>query len=224
LRVKWSKLAEQCRVAEICYQIITILSEYFAWNNCIKPRGLPVVDFKTLTDEELMLQVQAGNHNAFAVLVKRHLDRFYGIAYRMTSNRATAEDIVQDSFLRLWERPNLWQARKKVKFTTWFYRVIVNRCINFYKSAKPVELLEDVVSIDNGLIQDKKMLLDERQLALEKAISALPPRQKAALNLCFYEGLSHQKAANIIGVRLKALQSLLMRAKENLRTKLSDYL
>lgn len=183
-----------------------------------------MIDFKTLTDEELMLQVQAGNHNAFSILVRRHLNRFYGIAYRMTSDRATTEDLVQDSFLRLWERPDLWHAQLNVKFTTWFYRVIVNRCINFHKSAKPIELLEDIVSIDNKPTQDKKMLMNERQLALEKAISALPPRQKAALNLYFYEGLSHQEAANIMGVRLKALQSLLMRAKDNLRNKLSDYL
>ncbi len=171
-----------------------------------------------------MLQVQAGSHHAFSILIERHLDKFFRIAYRMTNNPASAEDLVQESLIRLWERPDQWQAAREVKFTTWFYRVIINRCLNFRNTNKPEIFSEEIHATDNKPAQDEELMLNERQLALEKAIANLPARQRTSLNLCFYEGVSHQEAADILGVKLKALQSLLMRAKQNLKKYLRDYL
>jgi RNA polymerase sigma-70 factor (ECF subfamily) len=176
-------------------------------------------------DEELLALIQDGSDEAFSVLVQRHTERFYRLAYRYVQNRQTAEDIVQDAFVRLWEDPAKWQAERKNKFTTWFYRIVVNLCLDWKKRKKPLELGDHEISIaDPGDTPDLEMLVNERQKILENEIAALPERQRTALNLCFDEGLSNQEAAEVMGLKLKALQSLVMRAKTTLKQRMKDYL
>lgn len=175
-------------------------------------------------DHELLALVQEGSHPAFAELVRRHTDRYYRLAFRFVQNREAAEDVVQDAFVKLWENPARWRAEKNAKFTTWFYRVVVNLCLDWRKRKRPVELDEDMPLIDDRETADQAMLRREEQAALERAIAALPERQRTALNLCFDEALTNQQAAEIMSLSLKALQSLLMRAKTTLKERMKSYL
>ena len=175
-------------------------------------------------DHELLAGVQEGSHPAFAELVRRHTDRFYRLAFRYLQNREAAEDVVQDAFLKLWEDPSRWRPEKNTKFTTWFYRVVVNLCLDWQKRKRPLELKEDMPIIDERETADRAMLRNEEQRILETEIAALPERQRVALNLCFGEGLSNQDAAEVMGLNLKALQSLIMRAKTTLRERMKQYL
>jgi RNA polymerase sigma-70 factor, ECF subfamily len=175
-------------------------------------------------DHELLALVQDGSHPAFAELVKRHTDRFYRLAFRYLQNKEAAEDMVQDAFLKLWEDPTKWQPDRNTKFTTWFYRVVVNLCLDWQKRKRPVELHEEMPLIDDRETVDQELLRSEEQRVLEKEIAALPERQRTALNLCFDEGLSNQQAAEAMGVNLKALQSLIMRAKTTLKERMKTYL
>lgn len=168
-------------------------------------------------DAQLLSRIQRGNHAAFSLLVHRHAARFYRVAYRMMSDRSEAEDIVQEAFVKLWERPGLWQAERNTRFTTWFYRVVVNLCLDHHKKKRPLPLADDNMVADGGETHEETLIRLERQRSLEAAIAALPKRQRVALNLCFYEGLSNQQAADIMEVSLKGLQSLLMRAKATLK-------
>ena len=184
------------------------------------PLGWPEKD-----DEELLELIRDGSHEAFGVLVQRHTERFYRLAYRYLQNKETAEDIVQDAFVKLWEDPARWQAERKNKFTTWFYRIVVNLCLDWQKRKKPLELGDQEISIaDQRDTPDLAMLNNEKQKLLEKEIAALPERQRTALNLCFDEELSNQEAAEVMGLKLKALQSLVMRAKTTLRERMKNYL
>ena len=175
-------------------------------------------------DHELLALVQDGSHPAFAELVRRHTERYYRLAFRYLQNRAAAEDIVQDAFLKLWEDPHKWQPDKNTKFTTWFYRVVVNLCLDWQKKKQPVELNEDMPLIDDREGADEAMQRKQQQIALEGAIAALPERQRTAINLCYDEGLSNQEAAEVMAINLKALQSLVMRAKTSLKERLKNYL
>ena len=175
-------------------------------------------------DHELLALVQDGSHPAFAELVRRHSERYYRLAFRYLQNRAAAEDIVQDAFLKLWEDPHKWQPDKNTKFTTWFYRVVVNLCLDWQKKKQPVELNEDMPIIDDRESADEAMQRKQQQIALEGAIAALPERQRTALNLCYDEGLSNQDAADVMAINLKALQSLVMRAKTTLKARLKNFL
>jgi RNA polymerase sigma-70 factor (ECF subfamily) len=175
-------------------------------------------------DHELLALIQDGNGQAFATLVERHTERFYRLAYRYLQSKAAAEDVVQDAFLKLWENPAIWQPERNSKFTTWFYRVVVNLCLDLRKRKTPVALDEEIPLIDDREPVDDTMVKIQEQKALEREIAALPERQRMALNLCFDEGLSNQEAAAVMGVKLKALQSLVMRAKTTLKERMRAYL
>lgn len=174
-------------------------------------------------DESLIYQIQEGSHEAFAALVDRHSNRFYRIAYRLVSSKDDAEDIVQEAFLKLWSRPNLWDPDKRAKFTTWFYRVVINLCFDHRKKKRLINLPEDIEFADENPGSDVLFDVHQKQAVLERFIHELPERQQVAVNLCFYEGLSNNEAAQIIGVKLKALQSLVMRAKTTLKHKVKRY-
>lgn len=172
-----------------------------------------------LSDESLMARICAGDHEAFAQLVRRHTRMFFAAAYRMCGHQEEAEDIVQEAFVKLWKNPQSWDPQAGAKFSTWFYRVVTNQALDHMRKKRPQSELPETLGDDRP---DALDLLEEGQLqtSLEGAIQNLPERQKAALNLCFYEGLSNKEAADILGVGVKALESLLMRAKAALREEL----
>lgn len=175
---------------------------------------------QTPTDETLLARIQEGSHPAFRMLVERHAERFYRLAFRYLSQREEAEDTVQEAFLKLWERPEIWRPGGEAKFTTWFYRVVTNMCLDRQRRQKQVPLPEEWEIADERMTQEASAIARQEQGRLEQAIRALPERQQAALNLCFYEGVSNRDAAAILQVNIKALESLLMRAKAALKTTL----
>ena len=176
-----------------------------------------------LNDEDIMLLIKDHNHDAFSVLVNRHSERFYALSYRTLFNQSDAEDIVQDSFLKIWRQPELWKPHKNTQFTTWFYRIIINACLDHNKKKSSQELS---LELERSDIEDPICAINQRSRLseIEEGLLSLPERQRLALNLCFYEGLSNQQAANIMDIRIKALQSLIMRGKAALKSyfKLSE--
>jgi RNA polymerase sigma-70 factor (ECF subfamily) len=181
-----------------------------------------MADIDRESDESLMVRVQGGDHQAFAILVRRNTQKFFACAYRVCGDVYEAEDVVQDAFLKLWNRPETWNENKGAKFTTWFYRVVTNLAIDNKRKKKPLAN-NDVLDYmpDSAPRADEAMIEMQEQKLLEHAIQDLPERQKTALNLCFYEGLSNKEAAEIMGVGVKALESLLMRAKAALKEELT---
>lgn len=167
--------------------------------------------------------VQQGNHQCFTILVERHTKMFYSASYRICQNRDMAEDVVQDSFVKLWHKPTLWHSNKKAKFTTWFYRIVVNQSIDAMRKNKKTRHINEydhVIATTQVQQQDQQSAMEdmEQQQWLENAIQSLPERQKIALNLCIYEDISQKEAAHIMSISVKALESLLSRAKATLKT------
>ena len=165
-------------------------------------------------DHELLALVQDGNGHAFAVLVERHSERFYRLAYRYLQSKEAAEDVVQDAFVKLWENPALWQPARNSKFTTWFYRIVVNLCLDLRKKKKPEALENDALVADEREPVDEVMIRAQEQKILEREIAALPERQRMALSLCFDEELTNQEAAEVMGVESQS-PSVFDHAREN---------
>lgn len=181
--------------------------------------GIP--DIENIDDEGLMTLIQKRDHEAFTQLVKRYTRMFYAAAYRMCSDQDMAEDIVQDALLKLWNNPDLWDSARGAKFSTWFYRVVTNQAIDAMRKIKNTKGSDVLERMSDDRDSQHEVLEDaEEQAIMEEVIQTLPERQKIALNLCFYEGLSNKEAAEILGVGVKGLESLLMRAKAGLRDEL----
>jgi len=169
------------------------------------------------SDEELMEMLKAGNKargEAFATLVRRHTRYFYNVAYRIVLEKETSEDIVQKAFLKIWEKPDLWSG-DKAKFKTWFYRIVCNLAIDDRRRLRPVELDFDVV--------DEREEKDSgEQKELYTALKSIPARQRAAIMLVYFEEKKQIDAAKILGVGVKALESLLSRGKKQLQQSLKQ--
>ena len=163
--------------------------------------------------------IQDYHHEAFSTLVRRHTERFYALAYKTLFNQTEAEDIVQECFLKVWHKPSIWRKNRKTKFTTWFYRVVVNACYDHNKrKSSGSHVSEELDLIESGQGDPEATALNKE---VENALMSLPMRQRTAVILCFIEGLSNQEAADVLGIRLKAFQSLLMRGKEALKIRLN---
>lgn len=181
-------------------------------------------DIKELLDEELMAQLSKGDHESFSILVRRNTSRFYSLAYRMLSDREDAQDIVQSCFLMLWENPEKWDSSKNTKFTTWFYRIVVNKCLDMKRKSKVIASSDEQEVPDSTTDTEAIVDMKRKQYEIELHIKELPVSQQTALNLCFYEGVSNKEAAEIMGIGIKALESLLMRAKRSLRSKMQAHI
>ncbi|HXV28996.1 MAG TPA: RNA polymerase sigma factor [Sinorhizobium sp.] len=171
-------------------------------------------------DAQLLRAVADGDRAAFNRLSRRHLDRAFGVALRMTGNRADAEDVVQEVFLRLWQRPEAWRPGQ-AQFSTWLYRVVVNRCLDLKRRPKGAALdaieepQDPKPSAESGLVDAA------RDKALKDAMAKLPERQRAALTLTYTAGLKNAEAASALEISVKALEALLVRAKRELRDALA---
>jgi len=93
-------------------------------------------DKRQVGQAPIQVQGRTKAYDAFSVLVRRHNDRFYALAYRLLRNAQEAEDVVQDCFMKLWHKPYLWRGDKKTRFTTWFYAIVLNECRMRWRSAK----------------------------------------------------------------------------------------
>jgi len=179
------------------------------------------IETKEFTDEELMGRIRKGDRDAFSMLVTRHTKRYYGLAYRMLSSREEAEDTVQESFITLWTSPASWDGGRNTKFTTWFYRVVANACIDRKRKHAPLPMEDGFDPPDESRGAEETLEMKRKKETMDAYIGELPASQRTALELCFYEGVSNREAAEIMGVSVKAVESLLMRAKTSLRSRLS---
>lgn len=169
-------------------------------------------------DNMLMHGIKSGDHKSFAILVRRHSNRFYACAYRICLDQYEAEDAVQDAFLKLWNSPVSWDENKGAKFTTWFTRIVMNASYDRLRKKKNHKG-EEALSIisDDRMDQESQMQNDAESKNVEQALKELPDRQRAAITLCFYEGHTNKEAAEILDIGVKALESLLMRGKKALK-------
>jgi RNA polymerase sigma-70 factor (ECF subfamily) len=170
-------------------------------------------------DEVLMLRVAAGDHPAFRALAKRHFHRTLALAERMMGRRADAEEIAQETFLRIWRHAGRWRPSLG-KLETWLYRVTVNLCLD--RLRRPKDLHLDVVeeAEDPTVDTERHVAAQEVSRRVAAAVAELPGRQRAALVLCYHQELTNAQAAEILAISVWALEALLVRARRTLRVKL----
>ena len=175
-------------------------------------------------DAELMRRIAGGEQRAFQTLMQRHLARTVRLAARIMGGTAAAEDVAQEAFIRVWKHAGDWLEPHQAgaKFTTWLYRIVFNLCIDEKRKHRFSDIdsiPEPVDESDNAQTGIERREQSER---VRSALGELPERQRAAFVLCFYEEHSNKEAADILGVSVKALESLLVRSRRALKDKLGQ--
>jgi RNA polymerase sigma-70 factor, ECF subfamily len=167
------------------------------------------------SDEDLMARISQGDEPAFRMLARRYLPRALGLARRVLGNQADAEEIVQEALLRVWLNAARW--RPTAAFRTWFYRVVLNLCLNRKRRA-PFAALDDVAEPSDPA-PDALVEIERRQTdrLVAVAIAGLPERQRAAIVLTYQEDLSNAEAAAVLGTSVSGIETLLVRARRALR-------
>ena len=170
---------------------------------------------QSLEDAELLARFAKGDRAAAQVLTARLAPVVYTQAFRMLGDRAEAEDITQDSLLRLWHAAPDWQAGQ-AKVTTWLYRVTSNLCIDKMRKSKRHSSGAVPEMPDNGPDMERRLQDRARAQALRAALRDLPNRQKQAIILRHLEGLSNPDVAQIMQISVEAVESLMSRGKRSL--------
>lgn len=177
-----------------------------------------MTDRSTMTDEALVGALARRDARALATLVERHGSWAARFATRLTGSPETAEEIVQTAFLRLWNGAPDW--RGEARFTTWFYRVLHNLAIDELRRRRvPHEVLDETLE-DPGPAPPEMVEQKWRAARVRAALDELPERQRAAIVLSHYEGLTQAEAAAVMGIGEGALESLLSRGRAALRVRL----
>jgi len=181
------------------------------------PDSTPVLDEVVFDeDKELLDRMSAGEEAAFRLLVVRHIDRAYAIALRIVGNAADAEDVVQDTMLKVWTHRGRWQ-HGRAKFSTWLYRVVSNRCIDLRR--KPRTENVDVVPEVADSKPDASSIIERAEMSdlLEAAMQRLPEQQRIAVIFSYHENMSNGEIAEVMDTTVAAVESLLKRGRQQLR-------
>ncbi|MGP9814345.1 RNA polymerase sigma factor [Rhodopseudomonas sp. NSM] len=167
-------------------------------------------------DEDLLDRLAANDEAAFRLLVERHIDRAFGIALRLLGSRADAEDVVQDTMLKVWTHRGRWE-HGRAKFSTWLYRVVTNRCIDLHRRPRTDNVDAVPEPADAKPDACSAMQRNEVTQLLETAIQKLPEQQRVAVILSYHENMSNADIAEVMSTTVAAVESLLKRGRQQLR-------
>ena len=172
-------------------------------------------------DLALLRQVGRGDAGAARAMVARKLPGLLALATRMLGDPAEAEDVAQESFVRLWRQASRWRAGGG-RVDTWLYRVALNLCYDRLRRRREiaVELVPD--NADPGPAPDAGLHEADTARQVASALQALPDRQREAIVLHHYQELSNIEAAAVMAISIEALESLLSRARRRLRILLEE--
>lgn len=171
------------------------------------------------TDADLILRYAAGDQAAARALTLRHAPALLSLARRLLGDAAEAEDVTQETFLRLWRLAPDWEDRAALR--TWLYRVATNLCLDRLRRRRPLSA-EPVPEIaDEAPGADRRLEAGERAQALRDALAELPERQRAAIVLRHLEDRSNPEIAETLDVSVEAVESLLARGRRALAARLA---
>ncbi|WP_138494896.1 RNA polymerase sigma factor SigW [Paenibacillus pinistramenti] len=184
-------------------------------------------------DAGLVKLARKGNQRAFAELVDLYKDKVFHLAYRMLNNRHESEDIVQETFLRVYKNWDKYDENQK--FSTWMYRIATNLCIDKLRKRKPSFSLDAELNDQDGTdgyslipgdnrTPESEFLLSETQQIIHQAIDGLPAKYKTIMILRYLQELSLQEIGDILNMPVTTVKTRVHRGREFLRKRLEHKL
>ncbi|MBC8236348.1 sigma-70 family RNA polymerase sigma factor [bacterium] len=186
-----------------------------------------------VSDEELMIRCRNGDMSAFELLVSRYQNAILNFIYRSIGDYHRAEDLSQETFLRMFKSASKYEPR--AQFKNWLYKIAVNLCKNEVRDRQRHGLssLEDFMTDDDGkinhaVLKDFSQMPDvlyekkEQQILIRQAIDSLPENQRLAIIMVTYQHLRYDEIADALGCSISAVKSLIHRARQNLKSLLME--
>jgi len=167
----------------------------------------------------------AGDREAFRELVNQYADFAFSVTFRILNEEEEAPDLVQESFITVWEKIGKFQV--EMNFTNWFYRILVNKCFDVLRKRKrALKILPGDNLLNLPEPDDTEQKMDNEELAgiIKQLTNTLSPAQKVVFTLCDLEGLSHDEIAEITGMNKTSVKSNLNHARKKIRVMLNKYL
>lgn len=178
--------------------------------------GQQAVKSAVESDDNLVARIALRDHDAMRMAADQHAQLVWRVAYRMLGDAAEAEDVAQESLLKLWNHADRWRANGP-GIAAWLKRVTINQCLDRLRRRR-FNSDEDVPErADDTPIASAQIEAVETGRAVKDCIEALPDRQRAAVILTYYEEQQNNHAAESLDMQLKAFESLLFRARASLR-------
>jgi len=171
-------------------------------------------------DDALMLRIARRDAVAFGRVVEANVERLHRIAYRMIGDAAEAEDVAQESLLRLWSGAENWRSGQ-AGIAAWLNRVAVNQCLDRLRRRRFGSDEAVPERADEAPLADAVMDVERLRRMTLAAVGALSERHRAAIVLTYYEELPNMAAAAALEMNLKAFESLLLRARSALKKELA---
>lgn len=177
-------------------------------------------------DAELMLRVGVGDEAAFMELFRRYAPALTGFADRFFHNRAIAEEIVQEVFLKVYRARRSYKQRSK--FSTWLYTIATRTCLNELRRgvhrhvSKPLDDAEVTIEDPRSVGADEALAGHEMAEKVWEILKHLPDKQRAAFILVRFEGKSYAETGRILGATQAAVKSLVFRSTDTLRRQLQE--
>lgn len=170
------------------------------------------------SDEELIARIRHGETDYFEILLTRYEANIYAVAYKICKKHREAEDIAQEILLQVFR--SLDQFDNQAKFSTWLYRLSVNKALDYIRKQNRIHEVTNDVAIQNTAMTatPEKLILEreERQLTNEY-VAKLSPKYKFVLELFYFEGKSYQEIACLLNISIKTVESRLYRAKKMMK-------
>ena len=183
-------------------------------------------------DAAVVARARSGDVEAFRLLVERHSRNVYNIAYRITGNCQDAEDVVQDTFLKVYRQLDRFESR--ASFGTWVHRIAMNCSVDFLRSrphreqAEEDETLEEMAATNSprdahGVSPERLLASTEVSERVKTAMARLSPLERAAFVLRHFEGQSIDEISRALGVRPNAAKHCVFRAVRKMRVALEVF-
>jgi RNA polymerase sigma-70 factor (ECF subfamily) len=166
---------------------------------------------------DLAHRIASGDTKAFSAFVQEKARYFHAVAYRITLSKQAAEDVVQSAFTKLWEKRSSIDTSTNGNLSAWLYRIVVNAAIDDRRRLRFVSNKNDFEEIVDAEDVHENMVAKQESEKVKEGLALLQPRQRAAVMMVYYDEMPQKAVAETMGLSLKALESLLSRAKETLK-------
>jgi RNA polymerase sigma-70 factor, ECF subfamily len=167
-------------------------------------------------DLPVLQRIAGGDAAACSLLVDRHLQRLHALATRVLGSAADADEVCQDAFVRAWRQAPDWTPGA-ARFSSWLHQVVLNLCRDRLRSRRDLVPLEQLPEGAHEDTPEQVQGQADQSAMIRRALTQLPPRQREALLMCHFQGLTNIEAAAALALSVDALESLLARARRGLR-------